>query len=415
MSNDEVQNTATKQEAVPPIAIIIETPKNESDPDAPEISVTAAESAAESIAINIRTTRYLRMNLSLGILALIALVAALYLARAFFVPLLIGILVSYTLSPIVSWLNKCYIPRALGAAMVMALLIGGFSWVAVTLSDDAAAMIDNLPEVAKNLRQNLREARSKVPNALQNMQEAAKELEGVAADVGAKPGTPVVPVRATTPPTWLRDYALAQSALLLTIAAQTPVILLITYFLLASGSHFRRKLVQFVGPSLSRQKDTVRILDEIDVQIQRYLFSMILANILVGVCTWLAFKAMGVAQAGVWGVIAGVLHFIPYLGPALVAIASAIAGFLQFGTVLDALAVAGVSFLVAVAVGFLLLTWMQSRLARINAAVLFIALLFFGWMWGVSGMLLGAPLVAIIKVICDRIESLKPIGELLGR
>ena len=159
----------------------------------------------------------------------------------------------------------------------------------------------------------------------------------------------------------------------------------------------------------------MRILDEIDVQIQRYLFSMILANILVGVCTWLAFRAMGVSQAAVWGVIAGVLHFIPYLGPALVAIASAIAGFLQFGTVLDALAVAGVSFLVAVAVGFLLLTWMQSRLARINAAVLFIALLFFGWMWGVSGMLLGAPLVAIIKVICDRIESLKPIGALLGR
>ena len=420
MPNNEIENSDTKQGgnspvAKTPISMTIETPKNESHPDAPEISVSATESAAESIAITIRTTRYLRMNVSLGILALIALVAALYLARAFFVPLLIGILVSYTLSPIVGWLSKCYVPRALGAALVMGLLIGGFSWIAVTLSDDASAMIDNLPEAAKKLRQNLRAERNKAPSALQNMQEAARELEGVAADVGAKAGTPVVPVRTTTSPTWLRDYALAQSALLLTIAAQTPVILLITYFLLASGDHFRRKLVQFVGPSLSRQKETVRILDEIDIQIQRYLFSMILANILVGVCTWLAFRAMGVSQAAVWGVIAGVLHFIPYLGPALVAIASAIAGFLQFGTVLDALAVAGVSFLVAVAVGFLLLTWMQSRLARINAAVLFIALLFFGWMWGVSGMLLGAPLVAIIKVICDRIESLKPIGALLGR
>ena len=239
MPNNEIENSDTKQGGDPPVAktpisMTIETPKNESDPDAPEISVSAAESAAESIAITIRTTRYLRMNVSLGILALIALVAALYLARAFFVPLLIGILVSYTLSPIVSWLSKFYIPRALGAAMVMALLIGGFSWIAYTLSDDAAALIDNLPEAAKKLRQNLRAARSEVPSALQNMQEAANELEGVAADVGAKSGARVVPVR-TTSPTWLRDYALAQSALLLTIAAQTPVILLITYFLLASG------------------------------------------------------------------------------------------------------------------------------------------------------------------------------------
>ncbi|HYK15816.1 MAG TPA: AI-2E family transporter, partial [Burkholderiales bacterium] len=82
---------------------------------------------------------------------------------------------------------------------------------------------------------------------------------------------------------------------------------------------------------------------------------------------------------------------------------------------LDALLVAGASLLVAGGIGFLFLTWLQSRFARVNAAVLFIALLFFGWLWGVSGLLLGAPLVAIMKVICDRVESLKPVGELLGR
>jgi predicted PurR-regulated permease PerM len=120
-------------------------------------------------------------------------------------------------------------------------------------------------------------------------------------------------------------------------------------------------------------------------------------------------------QAGAWGVTAGVLHFIPYLGPVLFAIASGVAGFMQFGTALNALTVAGVSLLVAVAVGQLIMTWLQSRFARVNAAVLFIALLFFGWLWGIWGLLLGAPLVAITKVICDRVESLKPAGELLGR
>ena len=141
---------------------------------------------------------------------------------------------------------------------------------------------------------------------------------------------------------------------------------------------------------------------------------MLMSNALVGVGTWLAFEALEVEQAGVWGAAAGVLHFVPYLGPASIALAGGMAGFLQSGSLLHALAIAGVSLLVAGVVGFVFTTWLQSRFARVNAAVLFIALLFFGWLWGVWGLLLGAPLVAIAKVICDRVESLKPVGELLG-
>lgn len=379
-----------------------------------DLKAASEASAADAVAITIRTTRYLRMSVAVGTLTIIAIVAALYLARAFFVPLLIGILASYTLSPVVGWLKSCHVPRPVSAALVLAVLIGSLAWIAFSLSDDATAMIDKFPEAARELRHNLNDARTG-PTALQNMQETAKQLEGAAADAGAKPGTHVVSVRPSESTTWLRDYALAQFALLATIVAQTPIILLLTYFLLASGAHFRLKLVQFVGPSLSRKKDVVRILDEIDVQIQRYLLSMLVSNALVGVGTWLAFEALGVEQAGVWGVAAGVLHFIPYLGPASIALASGMAGFLQSGSLLHALAIAGVSLLVAGAVGFVFTTWLQSRFARVNAAVLFIALLFFGWLWGVWGLLLGAPLVAIAKVICDRVESLKPVGELLGR
>ena len=380
-----------------------------------KVSPEAAVSAAEYAAITIRANRYVHMNVSLGLLAFIALVAALYLARAFFVPLLIGILASYTLSPVVEWLKTCHVPRSVAAALVLTLLVGSLSWIAFSLGDDAAAMIDKFPEAARKLRQNLSEARLSGPTALQNMQEAAKQIEGAAADVGAKPGALMVVAQASEPSSWLRDYALAQSALLFAIVGQAPIILLLTYFLLASGVHFRLKLVQLVGPSLSRKKDAVRILDEIDVQIQRYLLTMLVTNTLVGIGTWLAFDALGMQQAGVWGVAAGVLHFIPYLGPASIAIASGMAGFLQFGSLLHAIAAAGLSLLVAGAVGLGFSTWLQSKFAGVNAAVLFIALLFFGWLWGVSGLLLGGPLVAIAKVICDRVDSLKPVGELLGR
>ena len=366
------------------------------------------------------STRPTPIAVGVGILAVIGVVAALYLARAFFVPLLIGILASYALRPLVDWLKLCYIPRAAGAALVLAALIGGISWATFSLGEDAASVIEKLPEAARKIRQYVSDARENGPTALQKITEAATEIQGAAADAAgekkpAKPAAPAIVVRQAESSVWLRDYILTQSALLFTVAAQTPIVMLLAYFLLASGEHFRRKLVKLVGPTLSHKKDAVRILEEIDVQIQRYLLATLGSNLLVGVGTWLAFEAMGMEQAGVLGVTAGVLHFIPYLGPVLFAIVSGMAGFMQFGTALNAFAVAGVSVLVSAAIGSLFMTWLQSRFARVNAAVLFIALLFFGWLWGIWGLLLGAPLVAIAKVICDRVESLKHVGELLGK
>ena len=369
--------------------------------------------AVESVAVLVRR-RYASISVALTVLAVIALVAALYLARAFFVPLLVGILASYALHPVVDWLDAHYIPRPAGAALVLIALVGSLSWVGYSLRGDAAAMIERLPDAARKMRQSLTVSRASGKTPLQNVQEAANEIQGAAAEAALKPGARAASVRAPEP-VWLRDYALAQSGLLISVAAQAPIVLLLAYFLLASGVHFRRKLVQLVGPSLSRKKEAVRILEEVDVQVQRYLLTMLLTNTLVAICTWLAFEALGMEQAGVWGVAAGVLHFVPYLGAALIVLGSGIAAFLQFDSVLQALAIAGVALVVAGTIGHVFMTWLQSRAARVNAAVLFIALLFFGWLWGVWGLLLGAPLVAIVKVICDRVETLKPVGELMGR
>jgi predicted PurR-regulated permease PerM len=362
-------------------------------------------------------TPFARAELALVALAVIALVAALYLARAFFVPLLIGILASYALRPLVDRLQAWRVPRVVAAALVLGLLVGSGSWIAYALRNEATAMIEKLPDAARKLRQSLNARQGSAPTALQNVQEAASELQAVAADAARKPGARAAPAAAPAPqaPSWLSNYAGAQSTLLASVAAQTPIVLLLAYFLLASGNHFRRKLLQFIGPSLSRRKETLRILGEIDVQVQRQLFVTLAVNALIAVSTWLAFKAMGVEQAGIWGIVAGVLHFVPYLGSVLVAVAAGTAGFLQFGTLLQALAVAGVALLIAGAIGLVFMTAVQSRFAHVNSSVLFIALLFFAWLWGLAGLLLCAPLVAIAKVICDRVESLKRVGELIGR
>jgi predicted PurR-regulated permease PerM len=377
----------------------------------PDVAVHAAVEKAPEL----RAPRTYGTAAAIWIIALIALIAALYLARAFLVPLLFGILVSYTLAPVVRLFERCHIPRVLGAAFTLAMLVGGISWITFSLSGDAVAVVEKLPDAARKLRQNLSSLRTGGLTALQHVQEAADELQGAAADAGLKSEPTVVITRESELGSWLRDFMLAQSALLITFGAQTPVVLLLTYFLLASGTHFRRKLLKVVGPSLTRKKDVLRILEEVDVQVQHYLLIMLGSNTVVALLTWLAFEMLGLDHASVWGVAAGVLHFIPYLGTVTIALASGISGLLQFGSIPLALAIATISALVSGLVGLVFMTWLQGRFARVNTAVLFIALLFFGWLWGMAGLLLGAPLLAIAKAVCDRVDLLKPVGELLGR
>ena len=361
-----------------------------------------------------QASKFARTNVAVWLLAFIALIAALHLARAFFVPLLFGILVSYALRPIVDSLERFYVPRVVGAAIVLTFMVGGFSWIALSLSDDMQEIVEKLPNAARKLRHSLSSLHSEGSGALLHVQEAAQELQHAAADAGWK-STGRASAEQADISAQLRDFLLAQTTLFFAFAGQAPIVLLLTYFLLASGSHFRRKLVQFVGPSLSRKKDIVRILEEVEVQIQRYLFVMLVSNALVAGITWIVFAMLGLEHAGVWGVAAGVLHFIPYLGTVAIAVASGIAGLLQFDSLPQALSVAAASIVIAGLVGMGFMTWLQGRFARVNAAVLFIVLLFFGWLWGIAGLLLGAPLLAIVKAVCDHVESLHPLGELLGQ
>lgn len=375
-------------------------------PDGPRLPLPAAEAAAAE--------QGRPPGLHIGapaLIAVLAVVGALYVARSFFVPLLIGILASYTLYPLVDWLQKIRVPRVIGAALVLAILVGGLSSVAFSLRDDAQDVIDKLPEMARKLRQRAKSSPSR-PTPLQQMGKAADEIQRMAAEAA---GVRAAAVSRPPPMSWLHEYALAQTSLIMTVLAQAPLVVLLAYFLLASGEHFRRKLLHLVGPSLSARKVTLHILRDIDAQVQRYMLVSILTNILVGVGTWLAFKAMGVALPGLWGTVAGIMHFIPYLGPFAVAVASGLAGLMQFDSVLMGTAVAAASIVIATLGGMVFMTWLQSRVSGTNPAVLFIVLMFFGWLWGAWGLLLGAPLLAIAKVICDRVEQLKPAGELLGR
>jgi predicted PurR-regulated permease PerM len=134
----------------------------------------------------------------------------------------------------------------------------------------------------------------------------------------------------------------------------------------------------------------------------------------LGLLTWIAFYWIGLENAGAWAVAAGVLHVIPYLGPALVAGASGMAAFMQFQSFWMALLVSGSSLLIATLVGVFVVTWMTGKIAKINAVAVFVALLFWGWLWGAWGLLLAIPIIGMMKVVSDHVEALQPLSELLG-
>lgn len=353
---------------------------------------------------------------ALTIVAVLAVVLVLQYAQGVIIPIVIGLLISYALDPLVAWMARRRVPRPIAAALVLSILTGGGGYMLYSLRSEANAIVDQLPQGARRLRQLLEADRpSTAPTAIQQMQKAATELER-AADAAAPPPPPsgVQRVQVQPPPFNMGDYLMWGSMSLATAAGQCALILFLVYFLLASGDLYRRKLVKIAGPSLTQKRITLQILSEIDRQIERFLLVQLFTSTVVGVVTWLAFRAMGMQQAAVWGLLAGVFNSIPYFGPVLVTVATVMVAFLQFGNLHMPLLIGAVALVITTLEGFLLTPWLNSRAARMNAIAIFIGLLFWGWIWNVWGMLLAVPMLMVLKAICDHVDDLKPIGELLG-
>jgi predicted PurR-regulated permease PerM len=173
-------------------------------------------------------------------------------------------------------------------------------------------------------------------------------------------------------------------------------------------------MVKLAGPTFGQKRITLQALDEIDLRIQRYLLVQVFTSALVGVAVWLAFLWIGVEHAGVWGAASFVLNFIPYIGSIVVTGASAVLGFVQFGSFEMALLVGGVVLLINSIEGYLLTPMLTGRVGRMNPVAVFVGVFAWGWLWGLWGLFLGVPILMVIKTVCDRVDDLKAVGELLG-
>ena len=355
-------------------------------------------------------------SISLVILATLASVFMLRWASAVFIPVMVGLLFSYGLSPVVDWLAHRRVPRALSAALLVVGIVSSVGATVYSLSDDAGKLVDSLPLAAQKLRDSIRAQRGSSDNTLASMQKAATQLEQVAEETNraAPVSRGVQRVQIEKPRFDIKDHLWSGTMGLLAMLGQIGMVALITFFLMASGDTFRRKLVKLAGPTLSRKKITLQALNEINDQIQRYMVVQLFTSGVVGVATWLCFLAIGLENAAVWGIAAGVLNLVPYIGNVVITAGSAMVGFLQFGTLDMALLVAGISLVINGIEGFLLTPWLTSRASKMNPVAIFVGVLAWGWLWGAWGLLLGIPILMVIKAICDRVDDLHAVGELLG-
>jgi predicted PurR-regulated permease PerM len=357
-------------------------------------------------------------SVMLVVLTVLAVLAVLRWASGFFIPLMLGIVFSYALSPVVDWCARHRIPRALSAAVLILGILGSAGASIYALADDANELIASLPAAAGKLRDAMRKQARHPDTPLETVQKAATELQKAAEEAGGTATAPatrgVSRVVVEKPRFDLRDYLVPGTLGVLSLVGQVVLVTFLTYFMLLSGDTFRRKLVKITGPGLSEKKLTVQALDEINAQMQRYLLVQLLASVGVGVATGVAFALMGLNHAAVWGVAAGVLNLVPYIGSFAVTGGAALVAFLQFGELEMALIIGGVSLLINTLEGYLLVPWATSKASSMNPVAVFIGVLAWGWLWGVWGLLLGIPILMAVKAVCDRVDHLKPVGELMG-
>jgi predicted PurR-regulated permease PerM len=354
------------------------------------------------VTLNLARTAYTLLIVAIVILLL-------QFMQPVLIPLVLAALLFYALDPSVDWFERHHLPRAIGAALMLLIVLSACGALAYSLQNQAMTVVDEVPTGARKLAASLRRTPGTAPGALEKVQQAAEALQSADTSAPAK-GVQRVKVEEGFSAS---SFIWSSSIGVLSAANQFVMVAFLTYFMLLSDQLFKRKLVEIVG-TLSQKKTTVAVLEDIAGQIERFIKIQLFTSTAVALVTWGALWSLGLQQAALWGLLAGVFNSIPYYGPLLVTAALSIVAYLQFGTVSMTAAVAGVSLLITTLEGFLLTPLLIGRASSMNQVAVFGGLLFWSWVWGAWGILLAVPMMMVIKVICDHVEPLQPVGHLLG-
>jgi len=339
-------------------------------------------------------------SISLTGLFILALFYTMYFMRSILLPIVLALLLSYLLRPIVRALARAKIPSQLGAALI---LIALFIWIGYGVSTLAAPVAGWLEKAPSGL-QELERKFMPMKKSMTQVAQATGEIEKLATPDSATKGTVEVKRHPITEMLYLRTPEFIASALLL---------LILLYFLLAYDGVFVAKLIKLM-PTLSDKKRAVSIAHEIESHISRYLLTVTMINTCLGLAVGTTVGLLGLRNPVMWGVVVAVLNFVPYLGALTGIICMTVGATLSFDSLSYALVFPAVYLLFSTLEGNFVTPWVMGRSLTLNPVIILLSLTFWGWMWGIAGVILAVPILAAFKIFCAHIKPMEPLAEFLS-
>lgn len=364
---------------------------------APTSPAPEAEEVVEQLGrtINVQTV-------FLGIIAVLMVLYTLYFSRTVVIPLVLAIMFNLVLTPVVLALARLKVPAPAGAALVVFVFLLILGAGVSTLAQPAGDWLRRLPYVIDQLSDKLYFVQ--VPaKQLKQAEDALSNLGGTAPDSA----TQVVVMPQTTT---LREMLLSETSRF-AIGSGTTLVLL--YFMLAMGDRFLRRLVAAL-PDFRTKKQVVEITHQLQSDMSHYLLTVSVINVAFGAVVGIAMFAAGMPNPLLWAVMVAILNYIPFLGHTVSAIIIAVVALLSFDDLGRALIPPGLFIVIAMLEGNVITPMILASRLTLNPVAVVAALLIWGWMWGIVGLLLAVPLLVVVKIACDKIEPLRPVGEFLG-
>ena len=331
---------------------------------------------------------------------LMMLVYSLYIGREFLTPVILAFILATTLTPVVRYMGKWGVPSAVAATILIAASACCFGTLGYFTAGPISQMISDAPEIGDKLRERAETMRRMFDKAIQ----ATAQIDKVSENVDDATVQKVVVAQ---------PGILSRAAgNLLSVGTTLAVTFVLSLFLLASGTMFYQKIIQ-AFPNLSDKKKALKVIYNIQSDISRYLFTITVINVIVGVVVGSGMWLLGIPNALVWGVASAVLNYLPYIGALIAIVLVGIISIVTFDNTLYGLIAPGFILLVHIFEGQFLTPMLLGRRLELNAVFVFISISFWSWLWGFVGALMAVPILVIIKVACDNFETLHPIGNFL--
>ena len=357
------------------------------------------DEGAEASAVTAGQARTIR-NLLIGIFTILAIMA-MYFARDVLLPVVLGILLALTLSPIVRSLSRIGVPAALSAVVLVLGLGSALFAIAWSVSGPVTALVADAQTFGPQLERKLRG----VAETVEAVRDASEKVDEITETAASDEVQKVV----------IKQPGLLNSAVtnLASVATSAMLALVLTVFLLASDDLFYEKLIGSFRRFADKKK-ALRTVYDIERRVSRYLLTITIINAGLGCAVTLALWAIGLPEPYVWGIFAFLLNFLPYIGALFGTVLVGIYAIITFPTLGHALLAPGAYLLLTTIEGQFVTPTVVGRRLELNTVSVFLTVVFWGWLWGIAGALMAVPFLVLVKVICDNVDSLRGFGRFLG-